>query len=326
MGRRVQPLVVSVLFSTVIALPAFAQSASVPHADAREFLRNFIIDTSKAVDQQIKDKEQFVLEFFDYKQVVDNRLTGVLGDLAKIINDYAQNKDGLEASSTQLFNDLQNFSGRFDAVVDDFPHFDEVKKILDPHMKQLTDVLAREFPVLGPIPANGFPLSNFYEFFQQAERRNSFGMGAFFHIEPLKPTHIRKTYVSKIRYTDDAGYETEDVIYEEAQIFENDQEVSHRVVQDNAVVLNERRVEDFSFLHGLPAAMRHDRVNERFIRIVEEYINLVNYYLVQNYKERGLIIPADHPQLKVPAGYTPETFVRNFIGLILAIQQPGPSS
>jgi hypothetical protein len=325
MRQRVRQLLVFLFCLTVLASPALAQGVLLPHQDIREFLPVFFRDTARAIDEQIQDKMQFVEEFFDYKKAVDNRLSAVLGDLAGIINDYAEHRGGLSKSSQQLGDDLKEFYARYHPIADDFPRAEEVKRIVKPHMDRLTAVLTQEFPVLGPMPAQGFPLGHFYEFFQEAERRNSFGMGAFFRVEPLKPHTTRRTYASRIRYVNEGGVASEDVIYEESQTFEDDEPVAHRLVRDNALLINEARREDFSVLHGLPAAMRRDGMNERFIRIVEEYINLVNYYVMDNYRNRGLIIPADHPQLAVPPGYTPETFIKNFIALILVIQTPGPS-
>jgi hypothetical protein len=324
MKHPVQQLGILFLFLAAAASPASAADPVLPHQDIRSFLPPFIRDTAQALDQEIKDKTAFVQEFFGFKEKTDAQLGGLFDGLSGIVKDYAENKDGLEGSSQKLFEDIRRFSAQLNTAAA-FPRLEEVQRILEPHVKNLAGVLEHEFPVLGPIPAQGFPLGNFYTYFQEAEARDSFGMGAFFRIEPLRPFRQRKTIVSKINYVNEGGVEREQVIYEEVQTFENDERTSHRLVKNDQLLINETRREDFSFLHGLPKQMRADRMNERFIRLVEEYVKLVNYHLIENYQRRGLVIPADHPQLAVPAGYTPETFIRNFIGLILAIQTPGPS-
>ncbi len=324
MKQPMQQLWMLFVFFAAAALPVSAAEPVLPRQDIRSFLPPFLRDITRSLDHEIDNKEEFTQDFTGYKDGIDAQLGEVFDGFAGIIKKYAENQGGLESSSQQLLEDVERFSVKFKTVSNGFPRFEEIKKILEPHLKNLAAVLEREFPVLGPIPAQGFPLGNFYAYFQEAEARNSFGMGTFFRVEPIRPFRNRKTVVSKINYVNEGGVEHEEVIYEEVQTFENEVRTSHRLVRNNEVLIHEARREDYSFLHGLPKQMRDARANERFIRLVEEYIKLVNYHLVENYRARGLIIPADHPQLAVPAGYTPETFIKNFIGLILAIQTPPP--
>ena len=320
-----QQLVMFTFVTCLVSGPVLVSAASLPHEDVREFIPSMIRNTAKLLDDKYKDQPEFLTQADDYKKSVDDKLISLLGDLSVIVRDYADHTGGLQGSTQQLIDDLNKFSVKFGSVPGDFPRLDEVQGIIKPQMDHLTAVLANEFPVMGPMPAQGFPLGHWYVFYQEAERRNSFGMGAFFRVEPLRQQIIRRTFVSRVNYVNVGGVETEEVIFEESQIFEDDQSVAHRIIDNGDVVLNEERVSDFSILHGLRAAMRRDSVNERFIRIVEEYVKLVNYYLVENFRERGLIIPVNHPQLAVPAGYTPDIFLKNFIALILAIQTPGSS-
>ena len=76
------------------------------------------------------------------------------------------------------------------------------------------------------------------------------------------------------------------------------------------------KLEDFSVLHGVPDQMRKDKVNPGIIQLVQEEIYYLNYLLIQAHRELGLIINADHPQLRFPDGYDREEFVRNFINII----------
>ncbi len=311
------------MFFLSAAPSALAQTASFPHEDVRSFIPPFLRDTVNSLSEQIEDQAQFVEEFFDYKKRTDHSLGDIFADLTGMIKNYAEDEGGLEGSSARLTEDIKKFADRFDTFPDGFPHWEHVSRILKPHMDRLMTVLEREFPVLGPMPADGFPLGHFYNYFQEAERRNSFGMGSFFRVEPLRPTRIFRQYASRIRYITEAGIEREEVIYEELRTVQDGQQTGHRLVKDGEVIIDEKRREDFSVLHGLPASMRRAGANERFIRLVEEYIKLVNYHLIENFRQRGLVIPADHPQLAVPMDYSPDTFVTNFISLIMAFQTPG---
>lgn len=242
---------------------------------------------------------------------VDSRLSGIHDRLKQLIKDYLQSRDeDLGISSEQLVRDVEKLSDDLHQISEGSPQFVEINQAIEAH-----------FSPLGPTPATGNPLSNLYEFYRNNERKNPLGLGAFFRLEFLKPKIRKETRHEERRETTHAGMTNDTVILEEIKTFQNDELVFHRVVRNGEAVLKTSEVTDFSILHGLPAQLRRDGVDEQVVLMVEEYIQLINYHILKNIEEQGGDIP-EHPQLAVAEGYSPNIFVRNFVALMVGFSNP----
>ncbi len=313
--RQCTILMLICLMTNVGTFSVYGQSDLQPSQNLTEL----ITGSAGALNQKLENVSGFVAEFTPFKQRVDSQLGAMHSRLEQIIEDYADHGGGLLESSQKLIGDLEAFSSELNGIPGGFPRFEEVKAIIEPEVNQFIQVMKSQFPALGPAPKSGNPLGNLIEFYQEAERRNSFGMGSVFKLEYLRPQVQSQTMQERVHETTHAGVVENKVSFREIKEFQDDELVFHQIIKDGEIVLDISKVIDLSFLHSLPSQLRQDGADDRIIRLIEEYINIVNYHVVKNIEENGLVI-APYAQPSVPAGYSPDVFVRNFITLILGFK------
>ena len=176
-----------------------------------------------------------------------------------------------------------------------------------PMFPSLSSILKAPMPEIN-LPSPGDFLNSYTEFFQKAADTDLFGWGPAFRLEWLLPrTKSAERYSFQDSFVE--GVRARMFVFREVQRYEDDEPVSRFSGSD-----------DISILHGLPAYLRRDGINENLVRLIEEEINLVNYYLTKARDEHGLVLPSgDLLQLAVPPGYSPLVFQWNFISTLIKL-------
>ncbi|MBF0385664.1 MAG: hypothetical protein HQL27_07300 [Candidatus Omnitrophica bacterium] len=269
------------------------------------------------LDTSLTDKESFIEDFEAYHDDTRARIVYILEDLAEIIRHYADSENGMIESSERLVEELNTFYSGVDEIIAEFPRKEEVLSILEPVVTHYLNYVKSQFPQIEPPSPQGNPLDNIIKFYNETQARNPFELGPFFMLEPLLNMLREKTYYERSEEITHEGYLSKRIIFREEKTIENGELIMHRIIREDDIVHDYSKPEEFSFLHSLPAKLREGGGDERVALLMEELINLANYYLLANVEENGLYIP-DDVQLNVPEGYTPDIFVGNFIGILLS--------
>jgi hypothetical protein len=231
---------------------------------------------------------------------------------AGINRSYGTGLSGLTDGFTLISNQIK-------ALPDETSQNEAVDIITEEFIEYLADYIRDQFPVLQPVPEKGNPLGNLAAFYNEAERRNSLGIGSLFRLEwfawPLRSTSLYE--IKNVRII--AGRDKSKIKFRELLKFEGQEIVSHEIIKDDKVIYDFNKREGFSYFHDLPSQLRRDGVNDIIVGLTEEVVKLINFHLWKNYNQNGLDMPADHPQLAVPEGYTPDVFRSNFSALLMRL-------
>ncbi|MBP9854041.1 MAG: hypothetical protein KBD53_04140 [Candidatus Omnitrophica bacterium] len=317
--KRVQKKLLAIL--SIILLntsSAFAESTTGTSVPFGELISQVVNEASSELNKNLQDKEQFKAEFKDFKEKTDAKLEIVLSDITGIIKNYAETED-LQESSEKLFKDFSKLLDELNQIVVKFPRYNEVEKIISPISKEFEETLISQFPKIEPAAPEAGPLGGLYNFYTKTEQENPFGLGPFFRIPFIENLLKLRTFVEKKHEYTIAGVKGQRILFSETNEYEGGKLVFHEKIVNGTVTEEFRILQDLSIFHGLPGQMRRDGVDERYVRFVEEYLNLINYHLVKNHNELGLIVDVNHPQIHVPDGYTPDKFVANFVQILISL-------
>lgn len=313
---KLMQLVIAVSVIILMIAPVSGKEILAGSISIQQLISDLIENISKELSDTLDNKDEFVLAFSEFKSQTDVRLEQVFNDMSGVIKNYADSNDKMDISSEQLIENFSQISTELDGIQKQYPQLSEIRQIIDPFVLEFESVLISRFPELAASSKQGNPLSNVFQFYQSSEHLNPHGLGPFFRIEFLDKSTRLKMIDEKSLEKTVAGIKTEEILLRETNHFNNDILVYHQLIVDGEVIELTKTLEDLTLLHGLPLQLRKDGVDEKVVHLVEEYLNLINYHLKTAFNDLGLDIPADHPQLIVPPGYTPDTFVSHFVNIL----------
>ena len=121
-------------------------------------------------EQQSSLGLRFKEEFEQYKEDIDSEAPGILGQFAQIIKNYAENENGLLQSVKDFRSEMNELLGDLQAMINQFPRFDEVKQIVMPVIDDFVKTFKESLPPIRYEGQGNNPLAVIFNFFGDMER------------------------------------------------------------------------------------------------------------------------------------------------------------
>lgn len=180
------------------------------------------------------------------------------------------------------------FGDKWIRAIEEYPGLDEVKPLVIPILENLLTGLT----VPRKQRPGEDPLTNLYEWYIWNFLDSPWGFREVFRLEPLPEEGVEEIVREISSEVTEAGYKKERVHWRKTTVLKNGTVIFYQIIVDDEIVYEfNSEPNDRTFLHAVLREMMQNNEDPELIAALQEFVNLIDYYIDEAAQNGGLILP-----------------------------------